>query len=326
MNNKLSEIINIIKNSENILIVTHVNPDGDCLGSALALKLIIEKNFSKKVQPVVNGKVPEVYKFLPSVEEFKTVSELTQTDYDTVISVDCASKDRMTEAIPLFDRAKETINIDHHKTNPNFGKYNYVLGEASSSGEVLCRIIKEEKLQTDRDISNCLYVAILTDTGAFRFDNTKAETFLAVADLMQYGINPSLLYKCCYESKPLPMVKLSANAVSKAEFLHDGKIAYTVITLEDLKNNKALNEHTDGIVELLRQVNSVEIAFVVKETEQGYSKVSLRSRNADVTKIASLFDGGGHSKAAGCTIKKPYQTAVNKLIEASEKLLGIKAC
>ena len=326
MNNKISEIINIIKNSDKILIVTHVNPDGDCIGSALALKLIIEKEFNKKVQPVINGKVPEIYRFLPSVGEFKTVSELTQTGYDTVISVDCASKDRITDAVPLFDNAKETINIDHHKTNPLFGKYNYVLENASSTGEVLCKIIKEGKINIDKDIANCLYVAILTDTGGFRFDNTKADTFLAVADLMEYGINPSLLYKCCYEAKPLAMVKLSASAVSKATFLHDGKIAYTVITLEDMKKNKALNEHTDGIAELLRQVNSVEISFVVKETEQGYSKVSLRSKNADVTKIASLFDGGGHSKAAGCTIKKPYQTAVNKLLEASEKLLGIKSC
>ena len=323
MNNKISEIINIIKNSDKILIVTHINPDGDCIGSALALKLIIEKKFNKKVQASISGKIPEVYEFLPSVDEYKTISELKETDFDTVISVDCAAKERMTEAIPIFDNARETINIDHHKTNPNFGKYNYVIGDASSSGEVICKMIKEEKIEINRDIANCLYVAILTDTGAFRFDNTKAETFRAVADLMEYGINPSLLYKCCYESKPLAMVKLSASAVSKAEFLHDGKIAYTVITLEDMKKNKALNEHTDGIVELLRQVNSVEIAFVVKETEQGYSKVSLRSKNADVTKIASLFDGGGHSKAAGCTIKKPYQTAVNKLIEASEKLLGI---
>ena len=324
MNNQISEIINIIKNSKKILVVTHVNPDGDCLGAALALKLVIEKNFNIPVQPVVNGKVPEVYNFLPSVESFRTVSELKETDFDTAISIDCAAKDRMTDAIRLFDKAKETINIDHHKTNPNFGKYNYVLGNLSSSGEVLYNIVKEASIEINKDIANCLYVAILTDTGGFRFDNTKAETFLAVADLMKYGINPSSLYDCCYESKPLPMVKLSACAVSKAEFLHNGRIAYTVITLDDLKKNKALNEHTDGIVELLRQVNSVEVAFIVKETEQGYSKVSLRSKSADVTKIASLYDGGGHSKAAGCTIKKHYQTAVNKLVEETEKLLGIK--
>jgi len=323
MNNRVSEITDVIKNSKNILIVTHVNPDGDCIGSALALKQIIEKEFQIKAQPVIQGKVPEIYEFLPQVESFKTVSELKETDFDTVISVDCASKERMTDAISLFDKAKETINIDHHKTNPNFGKYNYVHGHASSSGEVLCSMFKEENVLLDRDIANCLYVAILTDTGGFRFDNVKAETFIAVADLMRYGINPSLLYRCCYESKPLPMVKLSAYAVSKAEFLFGGKLAYTVITLEDLKKNNALNEHTDGIVELLRQVNSVEIAFVVKETEQGYSKVSLRSKNVDVTKISSLFDGGGHSKAAGCTIKKPYLTAVNKLLEASKQLLGI---
>ena len=323
MNNKISDILNIIKNSKKIAVVTHVNPDGDCIGSALALKLIIEKEFKVPTQPIVQGVVPEVYRFLPSVDSFKTVSELKDTDFDTVISIDCAAKDRILDAIPLFDNAKENINIDHHKTNPKFAKYNYVLGETSSSGEVLCNIIREAGIKIDKDIANCLYVAILTDTGAFRFDNTKAETFLSVAYLMQYGINPSLLYKCCYESKPLAMVKLSACAVSKAEFLHDGKIAYTVITLDDLKNTKALNEHTDGIVELLRQVNSVEIAFVVKETEQGYSKVSLRSKSVDISKIASLYNGGGHSKAAGCTIKKPYKTAVNKLLEDTEKLLGL---
>ena len=324
MNNKVSEIFNIIKNSKKIAVLTHVNPDGDCIGSALALKLITELNFNIPVQPIVIGKVPEIYGFLPNSESFKLLSELKDTDFDTVISVDCAAKDRLTETISLFDKAKETVNIDHHKTNPDFGKYNYVLGNASSTGEVLMNLITEEGLKINKDIANCLYVSILTDTGGFKFENTKSETFLAVAELMKYGINPSFLYACCYESKPLPMVKLCAYAVSKAQFLHNGKIAYTTITLDDLKSNKALNEHTEGIVELLRQVNSVEIAFIAKETEQGYTKVSLRSKNADVTKIASLYNGGGHSKAAGCTIKKPYQTAVNKLVEEAEKLLGIQ--
>lgn len=323
MNNKISDIINIIKNSEKIAVVTHVNPDGDCIGSALALKLIIENNFNIPTQPVVIGKVPEIYGFLPQIECFKTMAELNDTDFDTVISVDCAAKDRLTETIILFDNAGETVNIDHHKTNPNFGKYNYVLGNASSAGEVLMNLVNESGLKINKDIAECLYVAILTDTGGFRFENTKTETFQAVAELMNYDINPSFLYAGCYESKPLPMVKLCAYAISKAQFVHNGKIAYTVITLDDLKANNALNEHTEGIVELLRQINTVEIAFVAKETEQGYTKVSLRSKNADVTKIASLFDGGGHTKAAGCTIKKTYKIAADKLVSEAEKLLGI---
>lgn len=315
-NNSAKEISELIGNGDKILVLTHVNPDGDCLGSASALYSFIKNEYGKEAVLCVISKVPQLYEFLPNVDKFKKPEDILSETFDTVIAIDCAAKDRLATAIPLFDKAKVKINIDHHKTNPMYAQYNYVFGEKSSAGEVLLNFAKEAGWKFDRDIANSLYVAILTDTGGFKFDNTTADTFLAVADLMQYGINPSLLYRCCYESKPVETVKLSACAIAKSEFLSNGKIAYTIITLDDMKKNKALNEHTDGIVEMLRQVNSVDIAFIIKETEEGFSKISLRSDNSDISKIAQKFNGGGHAKAAGCTIKKNYTIALNKLLEA----------
>lgn len=315
--NKFAKKINMaIQTAQNILIVPHVNPDGDCIGSASALAMFIQNEYGKTPELFIQSKVPDVYRFLQLTDNFKTVNELENQEFDLVITTDCAAKDRITSANKFFDKAEITINIDHHKTNPNYAKINYVYGELSSTGEVIHKLSKELGWKLTKDISNSLYVAILTDTGGFKFENTTSETFMAVADLMNYGINPCLLYRCCYESKPLEMVKLSASAVAKAEFVCNGRIGYTIITLEDMKKNNALNEHTDGIVEIIRQVNSVDIAFVVKETEDGYSKVSLRSKEADVSKVAQKFNGGGHKFAAGCTIKKHYNTALVKILDA----------
>lgn len=317
------KILSVIKQSKKILIVTHVNPDGDCIGSAAALLMFIENEYNIHTDIFVDSKVPDKYQFMPKIDRFKTVSELIEEDFDTVIAVDCAAKNRITQAIPFFDNAKITINIDHHGTNPNYADINYVCGDLSSTGEVIYGIAKCAKWQLTRDIANALYIAILTDTGGFKYENVTAETFLAVADLMKTGINPCLLYKCVYETKPLAMIKLLGLAITKSEFIFNGKVGYTVITLDDMKKTKAINEYADGIVELIRQVNSVDISFLVKETEEGYSKISLRSEIADVSKIAMKFGGGGHVRASGCTIKKPYNIAAEKIIEAIKEETGL---
>ena len=318
MNSSINKIINAINNAKNILIIPHINPDGDCIGSAIAMKLFIEKEYNKYVTLFIQSKVPEVYKFLPKAEDFKIENDICNQIFDLVIAVDCAAYDRLTNAITFFDKAEETIVFDHHKTNKGYGKYNYILPELSSTGEVLYYFAKNSKWQIDKEIAEALYTAILTDTGGFKFENTKTKTFKAVAELLRYDINPSEIYKQCYESKPLEMLKLRALAINKSKILYNGKVIYTIITLDDMRNAKALNEHTDGIVELLRQVDTVDLAFLIKETEDGYSKVSFRSENVDVTQIASKFNGGGHTKAAGCTIKKNYTIALNKILEEIE--------
>lgn len=323
LKNITEKIISIIKQSKKILIVTHVNPDGDCIGSTSALLMFIEKEYHIPTEVFVDTRVPDRYQFLAKADRFKTDTELSGEEFDTVIAVDCAAKNRITKAIPFFDKAQNTVNIDHHKTNPNYADINLVCGGLSSSGEVVYEMAKCAGWHITKDIANSLYVAILTDTGGFKYENVTSDTFLAVAELMKTGLNPCLLYQCVYETKPLAMIKLSSLAISKSEFLYNGQVGYTVITLEDMKKTNAINEYIDGIVEIIRQVNSVDIAFIIKETEEGYSKISLRSKEADVSKIALKFGGGGHERAAGCTIKKPYNIALDKILEVIKEETGL---
>lgn len=305
-----------IEKAETILVVSHVNPDGDTLSANLALVHSIKKHFNKKAIPVYVGNIPAVYKFLPGIEKFVNVSNIDRKEiYDLVIAVDIAAKDRMVDALELFTKAKCNVNIDHHKTNNNYGKLNYVDVDACSAGEVVFNILAEINAEISKDIATCIYTSILTDTGCFKYEKTTSKTFDIASKLVGYGASPSEIARECYDTKPQNMVQFQVNALNNAKFLEDGKIAYTIVTLDDMKKFNASNEHTDGISEALRQIKTVEVAILLKETENNQTKVSLRSKNIDVSKIASNFNGGGHTFAAGCTIKKPPSVAINKLLE-----------
>ena len=322
-NSSIQDIKRIITNSKSIAIVAHVNPDGDAVASLFALTLIL-KQLNIKASPILLTQIPEMYKFLPLGNDYNLLADVEKNNYDTLISVDTGTKDRMGSASKIFDKATHTINIDHHKTNPYYAEYNYVDGDASSTGEVLFYIAKEMNIQITKEIAECLYVAILTDTGGFKHDNTNTKSMSVAAELLKFDIKPNQIYRKCFEDKPLARVRLNALALSKVCLACNNKIAYTVILLEDMKNVGAQVEHTEDIVGLLGQLDSTEAVFTVRETEQGYSRVSLRSKTIDISKIALIFDGGGHKFAAGCTIKKPYKTAINKIIEYLEKELECK--
>lgn len=320
--NNINDFKEAVNNSEKIIIMPHVNPDGDTISSALALNLILETYFNKPSKLVVIGKMPEVYEFLPHVDRFININEINSAEvFDLAIAVDIASKDRLSEGFNIFNNAKLTINIDHHKTNNNYGIINFVNSKASSAGEVLFNITKELGFKLDKDISTCLYTSILTDTGGFKYENTTAKTLIIASELIENGADPCKIYRACYESKPQAMVELQSYALSNAVFSDDGKIAYTIITLEDMQKFKASDDYTDGISEVLRQIKTVEISFVLKETTLGQTKISLRSKNVDVSEISAIFGGGGHKFAAGCTIKKPPAVALNKLLDSIRKEL-----
>lgn len=303
-----------IDNAESIIIFSHVNPDGDTLGSMLALNMIIKDNFGKDSDMITVGKVPEIYHFLPNIRKTKKIEEV-QKDYDLAIAIDIAAKDRMVTGLDTFHRAKVTLNIDHHKTNIGYGDVNFVNGTACSAGEVLFDIAEALKLKISKNAAICLYTSILTDTGGFRFENTKAATLQKASRIIELGANPSEISRYCYESKPKPMVMLQANSLINAKFAENDKVAYVEITLDEMEKFHAENDHTEGIVEALRQINTTEIAFVVKEVDEQTTKVSLRSKTADVSEIAAAFNGGGHTFAAGCTIKKPLRIATEKLLD-----------
>src|SRR5574344_1512552 len=316
----MNEFDNIIKNSKNILIVSHVNPDGDTLGAMCAMFNSIKLRYKKQPDMLILSKLPKVYEYLPSVNLARHVDEFDKSMvYDLVIAVDIASLDRLNDAKILFDKAKSTINIDHHVTNKKYGDLVYVEPHASSSGEVLYKILKENDWKIDLDIATCLYTAILTDTGAFRFENTSSCALKCASELVSLSVNPQQLFKQCYESKSKSMVLFQAYCVGKAEFVDDDKIAYTIVYKKDIENFKAGDDYTDGIAEKLRAINSTKVSFVVKEVDSRTCKISMRSKHADIAVVCSTFGGGGHKFAAGCTVKSSTKDTVQKLLKEIRK-------
>ena len=305
----------IIKTSKKILIISHVNPDGDALGSTCALYKAIYNRFKKKADMCALTYLSPIYKFLPNLNLAKQSYD-TSLVYDLVITVDVADINRICDMKILFDTAKTTINIDHHKTNNNFSDYNYVVPEASSTGEVLYNMFRNSDWEIDKETAECLYTAILTDTGGFRFDNTTSEVLKIASDLVESGANPGDIYTHCYEEKSKNYVMFQNYCVSKAEFLNDDKIAYTTIYRRDFERFNAKDDYTEGLAEELRAIDTTDIAFVVKEIEPNkICKISMRSKEYDVAQICSVFGGGGHSRAAGCTIKSSVENAVKKILD-----------
>lgn len=320
--NKCQEFDKVVKSSKNILIISHINPDGDTLGTMCALYSAILKQYKKKTEMLILSKLPSVYEFLPNISKAKPLNMFDKSrEYDLVITVDVASLDRLVDAQILFEKAKFTVNIDHHRTNNNYGNLAFIEPDTSSSGEVLFQILKNIGWKFDLDIATCLYVAILTDTGGFRFENTNANVFKVAAELTEMGINPKCLFKKCYESKSKSVVLFQNYCVSKAVFLNNDKIAYTTIYKKDMEKFAVGDDSTDGIAEMLRAISSTEVAFVVKEVDSKICKISMRSKSIDIAKICSKFDGGGHKFAAGCTIKSSCDDTVRKLlVEISKEI------
>ncbi len=303
----------IIKSAKKILLLSHVNPDGDTLGSMCAMYSMIYNRFKIKADMSVVSNIPFNYSFLPNINLAQRYYDQSLV-YDLVITLDVAAIDRVRDAKIFFDKAKCTVNIDHHKTNPGFGDYQIIEPDASSCGEVLFNYFKENNWEITKDAAECLYVAIMTDTGNFRFENTNSKGFRAVADLVEIGANPTVLYKKCYETKTKNLVMFQNYCVNKAEFLNDNKVAYTTVYKKDLEKFSAGDDYTDGIAETLRAIDTTEVAFVVKEVESKMTKVSMRSKKIDVAQICSVFGGGGHTFAAGCTIKASVKDSIEKLL------------
>ena len=315
-----SKLNDIIKSSKNILIISHINPDGDTLGSMCGLYSAILDNCKKKCDMMSISKIPDVYSFLPHLNEVKNIEDYDKSrEYDLVINVDVASLDRICDAKTLFDKAKFRVNIDHHKTNSAYGDLNFINPDASSTGEVLFNCFSEMGWRVNLDAAICLYTAILTDTGSFRFDNTKPLTFDTAGKLVEIGVQPSDIYKKVYESDSKTLVMFQAHCISKAKFLDNDKIAYTIVYKKDMEKFSAGDDCMEGLTEKLRAIVTTRIAFVAKEMKNGGTKVSMRSKFADVAEICEIFGGGGHKFAAGCTIKAPVEEAARKVLEEISK-------
>jgi phosphoesterase RecJ-like protein len=311
--------------ARSLFITAHVGPDGDTLGSMLGVKHAFLKKYPQleRIDAVIAGKMPDIYRFLPGVDGVLNVDVDAQLaadqflpQYDVAISVDCGSLDRLGPSRPWFEGARLSVNIDHHISNKCFGKSNIVLPKASASGEVVADLLDVFGIALDANIATCLYAALLTDTGGFKYAAATPKAFRLAGVLAEAGANPEFIYKEIYETRPRSQVTLHARALLEAQYNDAQTVGWAVVTRQMLKDTTCLDEHVEGIVEAIRQIDTVKIAAIFKETKEGDTKVSLRSDDHRIN-VASLLEplnGGGHPMAAGATLVMDVQAGQKLLI------------
>ncbi|MFC1620772.1 bifunctional oligoribonuclease/PAP phosphatase NrnA [Candidatus Omnitrophota bacterium] len=312
----------IIKKFDTFLISAHINPEGDSVGSQIALASLL-KRLGKKVIIVNESPVPHILRFMNGVDGI--LKELPRNvDFQAAVVLDCPDMSRIGKISEYVTKDKAVINIDHHISNQKFGRHNWVDAKASSAGEMVFELFKEFKLKIKYDEAVAIYVAIMTDTGSFKYTNTSSETHRIIAELMDAGIEPYDIYSKIYEMSSLQDTSLLGCALQTLKVSEDGTIAWLWVTKEMLKKTKASLEGTEGIINFARSIGGVEIAAFFRETgTENRIKVSFRSKGkADVNKLASFFNGGGHVTASGCTVFGKMEEVEKKVLEKAKEILA----
>ena len=314
-NDSLEEIKEIIDNAKNILILTHKSPDGDAIGSSLAMyQGLLQINKTVDVMVINYSKL---FKILPMASKIK---ETSNKRYDLVITLDCSTRARVEESSDFFEQAEHTINIDHHFSNEYFAELNYVEKDGPATCQTLYKMFLDLGIIIDKKIGECLIAGIITDTGGFKY-STNSITFDIASHLYKLGVNISKIYVNTMQTRTKPQFALTNIATDRLEFFSDGKIAFTYITLKDEQKVKAETGDHEGIVDIGKSIEGVEVSIFLHESEEGF-KVSLRANNkVDVSKVATTLGGGGHKKAAGCLLNMPIKEAKKTLLKELEEVL-----
>ncbi|MDO4571860.1 MAG: bifunctional oligoribonuclease/PAP phosphatase NrnA [Clostridia bacterium] len=307
-----------MREHDDILFIAHVSPDGDTLGSCLALMLMMEQ-MQKRAQIVCEEPVPAIYRFLPGAERVLPPAGARQTE--AVVCVDCADAARAGDCRVFFDRAAYSFNIDHHGTNRAYAQGNFVKA-AAATGELVYALLERLELELTPDIAACLFAAIATDTGNFAYSNTTPDTFRISAALLETGIDLPELNRRLFRTLPYRKVKLLGLAITKTRLYLDGRLGMAAVTQADLRDCGASGEDAEGIIDSIRDIDTVELAVLLRESTDGRIRASLRAKtHIAVDRIAAAFGGGGHRFAAGCTLDAPIETACARLKEAAEAVL-----
>ena len=310
----MNKILNLIRESNSILLLTHEHPDGDAIGSVMAMYHVLN-DMNKKVDVVIPT-IPPVFDFLIT----KNILSKSDQNYDLVISLDCATKERLGQENDEFDGCEKKIVIDHHVSNSKYGDINHIEGNISSCCQVLYYLFKSWKINLTKVISEALITGLLTDTNGFSNDNVDKKSFLMVAELFDSGINFHNIYYNSLTKKSMAQHLLMKLATNRLEFFEDGKIVFTYITKEDFLNfNAKLGDH-EGIVDIGRNIDGVEVSIFIREESEYH--ISLRSNgNVNVSNIAAKFGGGGHPLAAGAKSSNTFEETKKSLIDETIKEL-----
>jgi phosphoesterase RecJ-like protein len=319
----IERILDVIRQSERCCVVGHVRPDGDCVGAQLGLATAL-KNQGKKVVCWNQDPMPKKLAFLDPDHLLEQPEK--GHEFDCVIATDCASFERLGTTGACISNRKVLINIDHHESNTRYGDINWIAARQPSTGELIFRLLRAANWAITREIADCLFTAISTDTGSFQYPSTRPATYYVAGKLVDRGADLAKICNEVYQSYPLSRVRLLRHLFNRFRLTHNDQIAYFWLKKADYARTGAEQDDSEGLIDHIRAIEPVVVACVFEEIEPELTRISLRSKNEniDVNAIAEAFGGGGHKAAAGARIPGKPLTVQRRVINAIKKALNSK--
>lgn len=306
----LSQVVELIEKKDRFAITSHVRPDGDGLGSSLGLFWLL-KSLNKDVEVIMHDPAPHSYQQLPGAGTIRVAPRIGE-HFDAVFIIECSDLDR--PGLEDLDQ-QFVVNIDHHSTTELFGGVNWIDSTAAACGEMVYNLCKATGVRVTKEIAECVYTALLTDTGSFHYSNTTERTFKIASELVRTGVRPAKTAEAIFGSYQWPKIELLSQVLSTAKRDDTGHVAWMWQTLAMQEQTHAADEDADGFVNYPLAVGEVEATALFKETAPGIYRTSLRSKgDVNVAKIAEQFGGGGHRNAAGCTLKGTSSELEQKVV------------
>ncbi|MEO6724440.1 MAG: bifunctional oligoribonuclease/PAP phosphatase NrnA [Blastocatellia bacterium] len=306
----LGQVIELIEKQERFAITSHIRPDGDSLGSSLALCWIL-RGLKKDAEVIMCDNVPHSYMKLPGAGDVRVVKDIDR-EYDAVFVIECSDVTR--PGLPSL-KDQFVVNIDHHSTTLLFGDVNWIDSTAAAVGEMIYNLAKAIGARINPEIAGCVYAALLTDTGSFHFSNTTERTFKIASDLVKHGAQPAKLSQAIFYNYPYAKIRLVGEVLSTLRRDESGRIAWITMSKDAMETSGASEDDSDGIITYPLTVGDVEAVAFFRELANSTYRISLRSKNrVNVARVAEHFGGGGHANAAGFTIKADYDELSREVI------------
>ena len=315
----LSQVVELIDKNSRFVITSHIRPDGDGLGSGLALYWML-RSLNKEPTVILRDRVPPAYTVLPGSNLVSVQPDISEI-YDAAFVIECSDVDR--PGLPGL-RNQFVVNIDHHSTTQPFGDINWVDSTAAAVGEMIYNLCKALGVEVTKEIAECVYTALLTDTGSFHFSNTTERTLKIASELVRRGVEPARISQAIFYSHPFAKIRLLGMVLSTIERDESGQLAWIRLDRAMMYEAGATDEDSDGIVNHALSINDVNAVAFFKELTPGVYRVSLRSKGKNnVAKVAESFGGGGHRNAAGCRIDGGYEDVKRRVIEGLQAAVGL---
>jgi len=306
----LSQVVELIENKQSFAITTHVRPDGDGIGSSLGLYWLL-RSLGKSAEVIVRDGIPAAYAQLPGANEIKQIAEVNGK-YDAIFVIECS--DLARPGIKGLEN-QFTVNIDHHATSEHFGTINWIDQTASAVGEMIYNLCKAIGGRITREIAECVYLALVTDTGSFHFPNTTDRTLKVASELVKVGVKPAQISEVVYNSYPWSRIELMRQVLATVERNENGAIAWMRQTLEMAESSEAVDGDNNGFVNIPLAAKEVEAVVYMREVQPNIYRVSLRSKGSiNVARVAEKFGGGGHKNAAGCRVEGDWDVREKEIL------------